>query len=618
MLTRDEMFKKYFESDIFNNKPPIKTSRSCKKIRVNHPTFERTNLDIFNIDKKAHIQRNREKRKIIPNSKSANRLKVYSKLYGSDIFNRVPCANTERPKKGGIMRAAAKNKSHCMDGVKDNNEYIKVIKKYETEHRAPEEDFKPYRYLKYEAPAERYYKNYYDLHGMVVLPESKDNKTNRADYAHNRRYLNKEIQDLNDLDADKGYPIKSARFTSYENLTNRFGKKKYNWNDQTKKDYHYINSLEYPNNNCQINRQLELSSNILNSKNKNFNENVAEINSRIDNEKHHGYYNYDVFGNPIKKNNRNLSENDRYLINGIHSKWEKTNLNWLNPETELMFYHKNENSSPFQRKINQLSDTKNIDTITGNLKTIPINNLQRPKNIDEINSGFSKKIDEMTKSIKNIDSNKKLVIKMKTSSLECEDDWDNKAKTISEFYRKNPKGVHKEKQEVTGKVNERIQVNLKKKPNNIDYHDYVLIYGTKGENNFEKYSENEIKKIFGTKGVQIYDVHKNPFDKGSYNTVNFKVRFDNKKLDEVDNQIKNIQKDLLKQNYKIDIKKEDKKFTRNDRDLVSNPGAKISILMDRDSNLKNIKLKKIPESVRLKKGFSKQFESINYGYKNEF
>ena len=198
MLTRDEMFKKYFESDIFNNKPPIKTSRSCKKIRVNHPTFERTNLDIFNIDKKAHIQRNREKRKIIPNSKSANRLKVYSKLYGSDIFNRVPCANTERPKKGGIMRAAAKNKSHCMDGVKDNNEYIKVIKKYETEHRAPEEDFKPYRYLKYEAPAERYYKNYYDLHGMVVLPESKDNKTNRADYAHNRRYLNKEKNKTNE------------------------------------------------------------------------------------------------------------------------------------------------------------------------------------------------------------------------------------------------------------------------------------------------------------------------------------------------------------------------------------------------------------------------------------
>ena len=63
--------------------------------------------------------------------------------------------------------------------------------------------------------------------------------------------------------------------------------------DQTKKDYHYINSVEYPNNNCQINRQLELSSNVLNSKNNNFDEDVADINSRIENKKHR-VYNIDV------------------------------------------------------------------------------------------------------------------------------------------------------------------------------------------------------------------------------------------------------------------------------------------------------------------------------------
>ena len=48
--------------------------------------------------------------------------------------------------------------------------------------------------------------------------------------------------------------------------------------DRTKKDYHYINSVQYSNNNCQINRQLVQSSNILNS---NFDENVAGINSKI-------------------------------------------------------------------------------------------------------------------------------------------------------------------------------------------------------------------------------------------------------------------------------------------------------------------------------------------------
>ena len=379
--------------------------------------------------------------------------------------------------------------------------------------------------------------------------------------------------------------------------------------EQKKKNYRYINSTEYPNNNSQINRQLELSSNVLNSKNNNFDEDVADINSRIEHKKHK-VYNIDVMGNPKKEINRNFSENDRDLINSVHSKWQKTNINWLSPETELMFNKKNENSSPFQRKMNQLADTKNKDTITGNKNLTSINNLQKPLKFEEINSDASQKIDEMMKNIPNIGNNRKLVIKMKMSALECDDDWNNKAKTVSEFYKKNPNGVHKQKQEITRKVNERIQVNLKKS-NNVDYQDYLLTYGTKDKNNFEKYSENEIKKIFGTKGVQIYDVHKNPFDKGSYNTVNFKVRFDNKKLDEVDNKIKSVQEDLLKQNYKVNIKKDgDKKFGKNDKELFTNPGAKVSIMLDKASNLKNTKYQKIPDNVRLKKGFSKQFVNV--------
>ena len=68
----------------------------------------------------------------------------------------------------------------------------------------------------------------------------------------------------------------------------------------------------------------------------------------------------------------------------------------------------------------------------------------------------------MMESIPNIDDNQKLKIKMKMLSLECYNDWYNKAKTISEFYTKNLNGYHKQKQEVTGKINQRIQVNLKK------------------------------------------------------------------------------------------------------------------------------------------------------------
>ena len=55
-----------------------------------------------------------------------------------------------------------------------------------------------------------------------------------------------------------------------------------------------------------------------------------------------------------------------------------------------------------------------------------------------------------------------------------------------------------------------------------DYEDYVLTYPTRSQ--FEKYDEGEIKKIFGTKGLNIYDVQKNMFDKDTYNTIKFKVK----------------------------------------------------------------------------------------------
>ena len=73
-----------------------------------------------------------------------------------------------------------------------------------------------------------------------------------------------------------------------------------------------------------------LSSNILNSKNKNFDENVAEINSRI-NLKKIKEFNADLMGNPNKNINRNFSGTDRDLIITVHSEWEKSDLDWRDP-----------------------------------------------------------------------------------------------------------------------------------------------------------------------------------------------------------------------------------------------------------------------------------------------
>ena len=65
---------------------------------------------------------------------------------------------------------------------------------------------------------------------------------------------------------------------------------------------------------------------------------------------------------------------------------------------------------------------------------------------------------------------------------------------------------------------------------------------TKG-NQFEKFDEAEIQKLLGNKGIQAYDIHKNPFDKGNYNTINIKIK-GNDDNNELYNKVKKVQEDL--------------------------------------------------------------------------
>ena len=74
---------------------------------------------------------------------------------------------------------------------------------------------------------------------------------------------------------------------------------------------------------------------------------------------------------------------------------------------------------------------------------------------------------------------------------------------------------------------------MNKKDYNV--HNYTLVYSTK-HNKFDKFENDDIKKIFGTKGVHVFDVKKNELGIGDLNTVEFKVRENDdnneKKLDE--------------------------------------------------------------------------------------
>ena len=121
--------------------------------------------------------------------------------------------------------------------------------------------------------------------------------------------------------------------------------------------------------------------------------------------------------------------------------------------------------------------------------------------------------------------------------------------------------------------------------------------------------------MFGNKGIHIYDIQKNMFDKGTYNTIRFKVR-ENEEEGNLKQKMEEVKKELAEKDFKIQINPEKKKDIRkNTKKFVSNPGAKIGILNENIGVYNNAKHTKIPDKIRKKNSFSKQFVQINYAYK---
>ena len=83
--------------------------------------------------------------------------------------------------------------------------------------------------------------------------------------------------------------------------------------------------------------------------------------------------------------------------------------------------------------------------------------------------------------------------------------------------------------------------------------------------------------------------------------------------------IDEIKKDLQKQNCRVLIDKKEKNIRKKMKNFISNPlGKKPGIMNENIGNGINNekKLKKIPDKIRSKHNFSKEFKDINYKYKN--
>ena len=589
MASRKEYFGKYYSSDIFNliQKSPIDETKP--KLRLNRSTLENTKEDLFNIRKEKRINRN-ENKDIYFNNSAEKRKINYEKIYGSDIFNLR--AKSVEKRNGRHHMPNIANKSTCFEEMKNNEEYIKEFKQYTKEKRGDDD-------------------NKYNIKTM------ENNNKNELKYIKRRKT---DIESQN----NKGLINHNKNSNSILNF-----RKKHPLTLYSTQKRHFVDLDECRENNCAINKQLQFESYLFSNQDNNYiksQEDINEINARI-NKRKHTPNNFNILGQPIIRVNRkkNFNDNIHSSMCELHpKKIGPSNMTWDNPSSEVMYspdYTKNlyKNYGPkgptaYQRRLHQFADSDNLDTLSGLKKNYGNNfkNIKKPKTDEIKNKEEQKKIEKILEGVPNLSDGKKILIKMNSSILDFNDDkeLEKKTKDLNNFLKKEKT----KKKEITDKIN---HIDNKKITNNKNFDNYIITYGIREGNNFEKYNENEIKNIFGKKGINVYDIHKNNFARGkSYNTIELKIAGNNINND-LNKKIKLIQDDLIKKNCKVKIEKIKK--SNNIKKTVTNPGGKIAIMKENIINKKEEnKYKMMPNEYKTKSNFTKQFSGINYSYKNPY
>ena len=589
MASRKEYFGKYYSSDIFNliQKSPIDETKP--KLRLNRSTLENTKEDLFNIRKEKRINRN-ENKDIYFNNSAEKRKINYEKIYGSDIFNLR--AKSVEKRNGRHHMPNIANKSTCFEEMKNNEEYIKEFKQYTKEKRGDDD-------------------NKYNIKTM------ENNNKNELKYIKRRKT---DIESQN----NKGLINHNKNSNSILNF-----RKKHPLTLYSTQKRHFVDLDECRENNCAINKQLQFESYLFSNQDNDYiksQEDINEINARI-NKRKHTPNNFNILGQPIIRVNRkkNFNDNIHSSMCELHPKnIGPSNMTWDNPSSEVMYspdYTKNlyKNYGPkgptaYQRRLHQFADSDNLDTLSGLKKNYGNNfkNVKKPKTDEIKNKEEQKKIEKILEGVPNLSEGKKILIKMNSSILDFNDDkeLEKKTKDLNNFLKKEKT----KKKEITDKIN---HIDNKKITNNKNFDNYIITYGIREGNNFEKYNENEIKNIFGKKGINVYDIHKNNFARGrSYNTIELKIAGNNINND-LNKRIKLIQDDLIKKNCKVKIEKIKK--SNNIKKTVTNPGGKIAIMKENILNKKEEnKYKMMPNEYKTKSNFTKQFSGINYSYKNPY
>ena len=628
MSKRTKLIEKYRKSDIFNlSSQDIKPERNTTYV-----PYLSNKTDAF----KEKTNKDNKKKLLIPHKKYVR------KHHDSDIFNlnNTQPENNNKPQK---IRNAH-NYSSCFDSMKDNIQFANEIKEYAQKNRRLKSEYNPLKYFHEENAKERLYSQFYDknpiIHSMQKnksMMKSSANLFSKMNIDVNNNNTTKDKKTLeNDIEngfkTHKYYKTKGITFLDTES-SNR------NINNNHK--FLLTDNLNNNINNSKINKQLQLQSNIFNDENltKNGND-INKIKQRIQlaeksNEtkpKNHFFH--------FKTTSNILTEktDDKNIWGSLHNNWEKYNIDWLKDNTEIVFnknsLNKDDNITAFDRKMNQLSDSNYKDTINESIKVNRKNNDFRKR--DKYLSNLEQ-IDEILNDIPTLkyDKKKQILFYSNTTGLNGESNIDKNLTNYNKYHKINlDKKVKKEPTiKIMSKESQNHIDNKKKeqkfcsnlnKYDTYNIHDYILSYDTrkvvKGKNNvFNKLDENEVKLLFSKNGLHIYDIKKNIFNNGKYNTIKFKVR-ENEGEQALNEKIKKIENIFNEKECKVNIKKEEEKnVKKNLRNVAKAPFTKRFIFInENDKNNSKLNEKNKNKTFRKNTAFSNQYGVTNSNYKNHY
>ena len=605
-LRKRTVIKKYHDSDIFNLKKDQKLNKSTNpsKNRTTQGSLEKTKDDIFNTTD------NGKKGRIKPRGK-----KIYIQNYlNTDLFNsELNDSNKKTKSKNRIYI----NSSSCFDGVLNNEEYSKDLKYYTKTHRSKKKDYDVDKYFTNISAVGRYYKELYGEEKNLIFPKSKNTLSKTLTNSPNKIGINNTVfkNQLKEYELRKKN-LKAPKKQNIDEII--FGPKKLNKTiDQgknvtyNKKRVHILgkNFDEKNNRNIikekdgikyssKLHKQLQNQSNIFGVENndiktKMFNylknkkeekENKLKLKQKIKRER-------EEINSKIKEQNKkNLCLNNN-LWGGTHCKWQKSNMDWKDPGAQLLFkktytmnnFNTNKDKmTAFQRKLKDLADSDNLDTLSEGKKVLNIEKfrIKRSINVDDNNVDQTKEIlRTMPNDTLRIDQKLKIINDSTTSNFLNNTTNENlskmcnrvnsniKSARLSKSKKKNSNLI-----KIMGKNSNTSNKNYINNLNNNNKlkDDYALIYSTKSSNTLDKLNNIDIKKIFGAKGIHIFDIRKNEFVIGDINKIKFKIReSEDDNIKDLEQKIKLVEIDLNKNKYKVNIKKEEnirKKALKNNKE----------------------------------------------------